>query len=198
MLEGVDCSNNQGHIDWAAVVGAGKRFAFVKATEGDWFRDGYFPTNWAALAANECWRGAYHFARPGAAGTGANEAHYFCDYVLREPQLQGDMYVLDLEVNPGDPDLGAYVTDWCQTVAARTGVKPLIYTTAYMLRRWQVDPGPYPLWLASWGAGWPTWGGKRSPFWQYADNGHCPGVQGNCDLDRFNGTEEQLFGYGVP
>ncbi len=198
MLEGVDCSNNQGHIDWAAVAGAGKRFAFVKATEGDFFHDAYFPANWAALAANQLWRGAYAFGRPGSWTTGAEEANYFCDYVLSQPVLQGDMYVLDLEVNPGDHDLGAYVTDWCQTVEARTGVKPLIYTTAYMLRRWQVDPGPYPLWLASWGQVWPTWGGERAPFWQYDDHGRVPGVQGDCDLDRFEGTAEELFAYGVP
>ncbi len=198
MLEGLDASNNNGHIDWAAVAANGKRFAFVKATEGTGFHDSYFQDNWAQLAANETWRGAYHFARPGSAGTGADEANYFADFVLQSPQLQGDLYVLDLEVNPGDYDLGAYTTDWCQTVQARTGVKPLIYTTAFMLRKWKVDPGPYPLWLASWGASWPTWGGEPVPFWQYADNGRCPGVQGLCDLDRFVGTEEDLFAYGVP
>jgi len=198
MLEGIDASNNQGHIDWAAVAGAGKRFAFVKASEGTFFRDSYFPENWAALAEQQMWRGAYHFARPGRGPTGADEANYFCDYVLNEPQLQGDMYVIDLEVNPGDPDLGAYVTDWCQTVEARTGVKPLIYSTAFMLRKWKVDPGPYPLWLASWGSNWPLWGRDRSPFWQYDDKGRCPGVQGDCDLDRFIGSEDDLFAYGVP
>ncbi len=197
MLEGCDCSNNQGHIDWAAVAASGRRFAFVKATEGVGFHDAYFPANWAALAANELWRGCYHFARPGDAGTGADEANYFCDYVLSAPQLQGDMYVLDLETAPAHADLGAYVTDWCQTVENRTGVKPLIYSTVYMLKGWQVDPGPYPLWLASWGQVWPTWGGERSPFWQYADNGHVPGVQGLCDLDRCSGTEEDLAAYGV-
>ncbi len=197
MLEGLDASNNQGHIDWAAVAGAGKRFAFVKRSEGTGFHDSYFAENWAALAANQLWRGAYHFARPGDAGTGADEANYFCDAVLWEPQLQGDMYVLDLEVAAAHADLGAYVTDWCQTVESRTGVKPLIYSTVYMLKGWQVDPGPYPLWLASWGAQWPVWNGAPSPFWQYADDGHCPGVQGNCDLDRFSGTEEDLAQYGV-
>ncbi len=198
MLEGIDISNNQGHVDIAAVAAAGKRFAFVKATEGTTFHDGYFATNWQALADQQMWRGAYAFARPGHAGTGADEANYFCDMVLWEPQLQGDMYVLDLEVNPGDPNLGAYVTDWCQTVEGRTGVKPLIYTTAFMLRKWKVDPGPYPLWLASWGQVWPTWGGEHSPFWQYDDHGRVPGVQGDCDLDRFEGTEEELFAYGAP
>ncbi len=198
MLEGLDASNNQDHIDWAAVAGAGKRFAFVKATEGTSFLDRYFPENWAALADQQMWRGAYAFARPGHAGSGADEANYFCDYVLAQPVLQGDMYALDLEVNPGDGDLGAYVTDWCRTVEGRTGVKPLIYSTAFMLKRWQVDPGPYPLWLASWGTVWPTWGGEHSPFWQYADHGRVPGVQGDCDLDMFSGTEADLAAYGVP
>ncbi len=194
MVEGIDISNNQGSIDWGAVAKR-KRFAFVKATEGASFHDRYFPANWQALADNQMWCGAYHFARPGDAGTGADEANYFCDYVLRQVQRQGDMYVLDLETAPPNADLGAYVTDWCQTVESRTGVKPLIYSTVYMLKGWQVDPGPYP--LASWGATWPVWNGEPSPFWQYADNGRCPGVQGLCDLDRFIGTEEELAAYGV-
>ncbi len=190
-------SNNNGTIDWDRVKAAGKIGAAVKASEGVGFHDSYFPGHWQALADRELWRLAYHFARPGDAGTGADEANYFCDYVLREPQLQGDMYVLDLETAPAHADLGAYVTDWCQTVETRTGVKPLIYSTVYMLKGWQVDPGPYPLWLASWGATWPLWGGEPAPFWQYADDGRCPGVQGHCDLDRFSGTEEDLAAYGV-
>ncbi len=197
MLEGIDISNNQGPVNWAAVAMNGKRFAFVKATEGTSFHDRYFPANWRACAEHQLWRGAYHFARPGDGGTGADEANYFCDYVLPQGQLQGDMYVLDLETAPAQADLGAYVTDWCQTVESRTGVKPLIYSTVYMLKGWQVDPGPYPLWLASWGATWPSWNGDPAPFWQYADNGRCPGVQGLCDLDRFSGTEEDLAAYGV-
>ncbi len=204
MLEGVDISNNQGAIDWAAVAGAGKRFAFVKATEGTFFRDQYFDQNYDGCRDQQLWRGAYHFARPGRGPSGADEANYFCDYVLSQPALQGDLYIIDLEQDRSQPppgtDLGAYLLDWCQTTRSNTGVKPLIYSTESMLRTWQCDTealAEYALWLASWGARWPVWHGERSPFWQYADNGRCPGVQGLCDLDRFGGAEEELFAYGV-
>ncbi len=195
-LEGVDISNNQGQVDWAKISAAGKRFAFVKATEGTWFHDGWFQYNWQELANQEMWRGAYHFAAPGHTASGAAEANYFCDMVLQVPQLQGDMYVLDLETGPPGADLNAYVHDFCQTVEARTATSPIIYTTAGMLKQWKVQPDPYPLWLASWGSTWPQYQGARAPFWQYDDKGSCPGVNGHCDMDRFGGTEDDLYSYG--
>jgi len=35
--------------------------------------------------------------------------------------------------------------------------------------------------------GWTHW-----TFWQYSQTGHAPGVNGNVDLDRFNGDAEQF------
>lgn len=203
-VEFIDISNHQGLIDWGLVATA-KRGAFIKATEGDYFRDAWFHQNWEQAAAHELWRGAYHFARPGATESGAAEAHWFCDYVLAAPQLQGDMYVIDLEEGPPNADLGAYLLDWLQTVQARTSVKPLIYSTGWMLEDWHCthsdDLAEYGLWLAAPDApgiplpprNWPV-----TAFWQYSWHGRVPGIHGDVDLDRFNGDESQLYAYGVP
>ncbi len=203
-VEFIDVSNYQEYIDWAAVAGSGKRGTFIKATEGTVFRDHFFPDNWTQAADNQLWRGAYHFARPGRGPSGADEANYFCDYVLEQPQLQGDMYVIDLEEGPPGADLGAYLLDWLQTVEGQTGIKPLIYSTGYMLQHWKCNTpalADYGLWLAAPDASdfppppplWPV-----TAFWQYSWHGQVPGVQGDCDLDRFNGDEAQLYAYGVP
>lgn len=202
MLEGVDVSNHQEFVDWAKVAGSGRRFGFVKATEGTWYQDPYLRTNWASLANHELWRGAYHFARPGRTPSGAVEAHYFCDTVLAAQQLVGDLYVIDLEEGPPGADLGAYLLDWCQTVEGRTGTKPLIYSTAYMLQHWKCateELAQYGLWLAAPGAPkfpFPPLPWDTVAFHQYDWHGRVPGVKGDCDLDRFNGTEEQLGAYG--
>ena len=45
-------------------LGAGKRFAFIKATHGHDFVDPMFLTNRAGAHANGLLVGAYHFARP--------------------------------------------------------------------------------------------------------------------------------------
>jgi GH25 family lysozyme M1 (1,4-beta-N-acetylmuramidase) len=203
-VELIDVSNHQGRIDWGAVAGSGVRGAFIKATEGTWFQDDYFPRNWWRTADNELWRGAYHFARPGRTPSGAAEANYFCDYVLASGTLAGDMYVVDLEEGPPGADLGAYLLDFCQTVRARTGVKPLIYSTGYMLQHWKCatpELSEYGLWLAAPGATHvpaPPAPWDVTAFWQYDWHGRVPGVSGDCDRDRFNGDEDRLALYGVP
>jgi GH25 family lysozyme M1 (1,4-beta-N-acetylmuramidase) len=63
----IDVSNHQGVINWTQVAQTGKRGAFIKATQGTYFHDGYFPANWEAAAAQQMWRGAYHYATPGMA-----------------------------------------------------------------------------------------------------------------------------------
>jgi lysozyme len=201
----IDVSNHQGNIDWAKVKNAGKRGAFIKATEGTFFRDAFFPQNWAHAAQQELWRGAYHFARPGQGPSGADEAHFFCDYVLSSPQLAGDMYVIDLEEGPPGADLGAYLLDWCQTVESRTGVKPLIYSATSMLKDWKLtnrdDLAAYGLWLAAPDAPAipnPPTNWLVTAFWQHDWHGSVPGVHGDCDLDVFNGDEKALAAYGVP
>ena len=62
--EGVDVSHWQGTIDWAKVKVAGKRFAYIKATESTDFVDNMYATNRAQAKAQGIKVGAYHFARP--------------------------------------------------------------------------------------------------------------------------------------
>ncbi len=200
MIEGIDVSNHQGYIDWAAVAGAGKRFALLKATEGLHYVDPYLGLNWAESKANGLCRGAYHFARP-QHGSGAAQAHYFLDALRLEP---GDLLALDLEDGPPGSGLGAFALDFLLTCYAETGCRPLLYTGHYFIREHAVDQpalAEYGLWLASWQAELPPvpapW-----PFiavWQYSATQSCPGVIGACDLDRFNGDDAaQLVAYGVP
>ena len=47
VLEGVDVYNGYGAIDWVKVAASGRRFAFIKATQGDYNKQGTFNANWA-------------------------------------------------------------------------------------------------------------------------------------------------------
>ena len=96
MIEGIDVSNHQGHIDWAAVADAGKAFAFMKATEGLGFIDPFLALNWSQSKEHGLCRGAYHFARP-ELGSGAAQAEFFLSTLALEP---GDLLALDLEDGP--------------------------------------------------------------------------------------------------
>src|SRR5262249_41134799 len=68
-LNGIDGSNYQGNVNWAAVKSAGITFAIAKATEGTTFTDAYINKNIAGMKANGIIPGAYHFAHPGSDAT---------------------------------------------------------------------------------------------------------------------------------
>src|SRR5262245_60561532 len=59
---GVDLSNNNGDVDFDALAGSGIQFAICKASEGTWFRDGWFSHFWSECKRLNLARGAYHFA----------------------------------------------------------------------------------------------------------------------------------------
>jgi lysozyme len=200
-IDGIDVSYHQGSIDWQRVSAAGKRFAFVRATAGTLTADSAYWANVSGARSAGITLGSYHFANPDtAANDAANEASWF----LRNATIaSGDLLpVLDFETTNG---LGAAaLTSWAQTwltnVTAATGVRPIIYTTPSFWTNslantdWFARNGYTVLWIAHWTtASQPTlpaggWGGNGWTFWQHSDTGSVPGIVGDVDLDRFNGS----------
>ncbi len=94
--EGIDISHWQGTINWTKVAAAGKRFAFMKASESTDFVDNTYATNRQQARAAGLYVGAYHFAQPSTgAGDAIAEADHFIDTAA---PASGDLIpVLDLE-----------------------------------------------------------------------------------------------------
>lgn len=200
-LEGIDVSRYQGTIDWAAVAGAGKRFAIMRATLGDTYLDPTYATNSVGARAAGVQVAAYHFATPSSAlGDALLEAEWF---VQNAAPLPGDVLpALDLEQAGGlsVSALQAWVATWLDQVTARLGVRPMIYTSPTFWKnamgdtRTFADQGYAVLWVAHWGTSSPTvpaaaWGGRGWTFWQYTNCGSVAGISGCVDLDRYNGTD---------
>jgi GH25 family lysozyme M1 (1,4-beta-N-acetylmuramidase) len=200
--EGIDVSHWQGVIDWSRVAAAGKRFAYLKASEDTNFVDGTYTTNRTQAAANGLEVGAYHFARPStAAGDAVAEADHFVDTATPR---SGDLIpVLDLEVTGGlgTADLQAWVRTFLQHVYDRTGVRAAIYVSPNFWSTnmgnsgWFAANGYATLWVAHWTSGpAPTvpasnWGGRGWTFWQYTSSGTVPGISGHVDLDRYRSDD---------
>ena len=202
ITEGIDVSHWQGTIDWAAVAAAGKRFVYMKASEGTSFVDRTYALNRAQAKAVGLYVGAYHFAQPDATpGDAVAEADHF----LATAQIaQGELLpVLDLEVAGGQSTtaLQAWVQAFMGRVYERTGVPGVIYVSpsfwkTYMGNTdWFALNGYRTLWVAHWtGATAPSipagnWGGQGWTFWQYSSNGAVPGIRGRVDLNRYRGTD---------
>ncbi|MGF7239584.1 MAG: GH25 family lysozyme [Frankia sp.] len=182
-------------INWPAVRNANIRFAFVKATEGTSYTNPYFAADYRDAHSAGIAVGAYHYARPALPiSTAVSQATYFVRHADLAPGLGRISPVLDLEATGGlnASQLRSWTLTYLRTIATLTGLKPTLYT---FYAFWTNDVSnstaftKYPLWLSIWnGASSPGalpggWSGWR--FWQYANNGHIPGISGTVDLDTY-------------
>ena len=197
-VEGIDVSSHQGNVNWASQWSAGKRFAYVKATEGNYYSNPYFAQQYNGSYSVGMIRGAYHFATPNDS-SGANQANYFVDrggaWSRDGRTLPG---ALDIEYNPyGATCYGLtqaamvnWVRDFLNTYKARTGRDAVIYTNLDWWTRCTGNStafnGTNPLWVARYASapgtlpgGWPF-----HTIWQYSST--------PIDQDRFNGDQTRL------
>jgi lysozyme len=196
-----DVSHYQDDIDFNKVAADGILGLIHKATQGTSYTDSrYLSRRPLALGAGLMW-GAYHF---GIGGDGAAQARYFLDVVKPAPT---DLLVLDFEPNTssGGNMTTAQAEAFVQYVQQHTGRYPGLYATSDYLTQNKADQSKILtqcwLWVARYSASlttpphpaaWRTW-----TMWQYTDgtNGATPhAVQGigNCDRDKFNGSEAGL------
>jgi GH25 family lysozyme M1 (1,4-beta-N-acetylmuramidase) len=199
--EGIDVSHWQETIDWAKVKVAGKRFAYMKATESTDFVDNKYATNRAQAKAQGIKVGAYHFAQPSTtSGDAVAEANWF---IKNAGPVSGELLpVLDLEVTNGltDAQLATWTKAFMDRVYTLTGVKGAIYVSPSF---WSNNVGNSTslatagykvLWIAHWTTGpAPTtpannWGGNGWTFWQYTSSGTVSGIGGRVDLNRYKFT----------
>ncbi|WP_309124014.1 GH25 family lysozyme, partial [Arthrobacter sp.] len=206
---GVDVSNWQGTVDWASVWANGARFAYVKATEGNYHESNTFANQYSQSYSQGFIRGAYHFAIP-SNSSGAAQADYF---VARGGGWSADGRtlppLLDFEYNPYDAktlpsgkgdtcygmsasQLVSWVRDFSNRMVVLTGRKPMIYTTAgwwnyctnnsTALSDHALHVAHYQTTRPAIPAGW----GYYS-VWQYTDDGPVVG-----DWNHWNGTLTDL------
>lgn len=195
-LTGIDVSKWQGTVDWKSVQQADVAFAFIRATYGTSEVDASFDENWQAAKEAGVIRGAYHFFL--AAEDAAEQAQFFIRTV---GSLGPDDLPPVIDVESGSGVSSNFVEDiqtWLTTVAQGLGRTPIIYTApSYWNANVTGGFGNYPLWVAEYGVstpravnGWTDW-----TFWQYSSTGKVNGVNGDVDLDYFNGTPQALTAF---
>lgn len=194
-VSGIDVSVWQGLIDWNRVTESGITFAIARASYGT-NHDTRFQYNWHEMELAGLIRGAYH---------------YF--HVFQDARAQADLFINSVTIRSRDlpPVLDVETTNnegatpqqwqngiriWLERVSEVTGRVPIIYTGngAWAATVNSAAFGQYPLWIAHWGVnapsipqGWQNW-----HLWQYSATGNVNGINGNVDLDRFNGSLQRL------
>jgi lysozyme len=197
-IPGIDVSKYQGEIRWRAVAAANIRFAVIRATLGNDYRDPRYAENLARATAHGLAVGAYHFAEP---DWSPRDAIREADHFLAVARVGRDdlLPVLDIESSNGLPPrkLRAWAVAWLDRVHGRTGVRPMIYSGNSF---WKGRMGNTPwfglrshaLWVAHWNVPTPwvpgeRWAGRGYTMWQWSATGRIPGIRGPVDLDRLRG-----------
>lgn len=195
-IKGIDVSVYQGNVAWAQVKNAGQAFAFIRVSAGTTSPDTKFAQNWPGAKNAGLVRGVYQYFRP--SHDVAAQAKLLLDKVDEAGGFQpGDLPpVLDLETTDSlaASTVIARAKAWLAAVEAKVGVKPIIYTAAFMSDVIGTNFSGYPLWVANYGvtcpympSGWTDW-----QFWQTSDTGTVAGISGAVDTNLFNGTMAQL------
>lgn len=205
-LLGIDVSNHQKEVDWAKARQGRVVFACAKATEGNYYRDPYFPGNWSGMKAQGIIRGAYHYFVPSI--DAAEQARYFLSYVNAHGGVEeGDFLMLDLEDMDGQT-AGTVVNraaEWVTAVKQRVHATVFLYTGPLFWKEKLHDAmnptlAACPLWAASytdyvpvaprnWPHGWTVWQSSDGKVgWEPQAVDGVP----TCDIDRYYGDLASL------
>jgi lysozyme len=195
-VAGIDVSGHQGNVNWPAQWNAGKRFVWVKATEGTGYINPYFSQQYNGSYNQGFIRGAYHFALPDRS-SGTTQANYFSSH---GGGWSGDGKTLpgalDMEYNPygatcyglSKAAMTTWIRDFSNTYKARWNKYPAIYTSTSW---WNQCVGSSfgstnPLWVARYASsvgtlpiGWSVY-----TVWQYSSS--------PIDQNSFNGAYDRL------
>jgi GH25 family lysozyme M1 (1,4-beta-N-acetylmuramidase) len=195
---GIDVSGWQGNVDWQAQWNAGKRFAYVKASENLNYTNPYFAQQYNGSYNVGMIRGSYHFATPNTS-SGAAQANYFVDH---GGGWSGDGKTLpgalDMEYNPygetcynmSKSGMVSWILSFSNQYHARTRKWPVIYTSTSWWSQCTGNLGDFsstnPLWVARYASspGTLPYAWTVYTFWQYSSS--------PIDQDVFNGSIDRL------
>ena len=196
-IHGIDISHYQGRINWkdlqeATIQGHPVRFVIMKATEGSSRIDKTFVSNFYNAREHGFIRGAYHFWSNKSSPR--EQAQFFLKNVNL---LEGDLPpVLDVEHKPKNVSTEEFQRDvltWLHIVEDKYHVKPIIYTY-YKFKMEYLNTDvfeDYPYWIAHYYVDKVEYNGPWK-FWQHTDAGRLPGINGNVDLNIYNGSYYDL------
>ena len=198
------------HWDKLRIIHVGKRgsnnvsgtadypvsFVYIKSTEGTSIRNRFYLNDYAQARKHDIRTGAYHFwsVRTG----GAEQATYFIRNTLfREGDLPP---VLDVEPtnaqiaqSGGAERLFREIRVWLKAVERHTGVKPILYVNQMFVNN-HLSKQPdlkrdYRVWIARYSEYKPD---VRLTYWQLCPDGRVAGIQGDVDINVFNGYKSQF------
>ena len=196
-VKGIDVSYHQEKVDWERVAAASVQFCYVRATLGKTLKDVRFREHFDGAKAAGLLTGAYHYFRPD------RDAHAQAESFIHvvSSLSPGDLPpALDIEVS-GARDAKTIldaIQAWVEAVENVLGRQPILYTYPSFWNqtlRGSSRLSGYMLWIANYTSrASPTLPSGFDDYvvWQFSEQGKVDGITGNVDLDRFNGSLNDL------
>lgn len=174
-------------------------FVYIKSTEGISVRNKYYPGDYVQARKHGIRTGAYHFWS--VRTSGASQAEFF----LKNTRFnKGDLPpVLDIEPSKaqieqmgGAENMFRHIRTWLKMVEKRVGVKPILYVNQMFVNNYltkeQDLKRDYSVWIARYSEYKPD---VRLTYWQLCPDGRVQGIQGDVDINVFNGYQSQFEEY---
>ncbi len=195
-LRGVDVSEHQGEIDWAAAAADGLDFAVVRVGYRGWslggvFEDLYFRRNVEGALANGLRVGVYFFSQAVTPEEAREEARFLlervADYDLELPVFY-DWENIDSGPARTSGMTGAEVTDcalaFAQEIEAAGKRCGVYFYRDLGYRFYELDRlAALEFWAGAAGSA-PDFH-FRHTVWQFSFTGQVSGIEGDCDLDLY-------------
>lgn len=193
-LRGIDISNWQGNIDFGAVKNSGIQVVYMKASEGNYYRDKFLDQNYNNAKANGLYVGFYHFFRANIDAVA--QAQYFVNCI--QGKESDCKLCIDIETTEGcDANiLSVMCGQFLEEVKRLVGKEVVLYTyTSFARCNLTNVVGCYPLWIADYRGEnrlpndnpiWNEWSG-----YQFCSDGRVNGINTDCDMNLF--TEDILI-----
>mgnify|MGYP003571263330 CR=1 FL=1 len=209
-LNGVDVASYQSKLKPSAMTTT--QFVIVKFTQGTWYVNPYAEAQYSAAKAAGKLLGAYHY---GEGGSATKEARYFAKILgsrVGECVPGIDWEGMQNSTFGSGKDV-AWCLEFCDEFYRLTGVRPVIYMSKSVCRKydWARVAKNYKLWCAQYGSnnatdyqdspwtdsnGFGAWDGDS--IRQYSSHGHIVGYSGYIDINKAYLTREQWLELAKP
>lgn len=192
---GIDVSHHQKDIDWPQLTGSKVQFVYIKATEGATHQDKNFIKNWNGAAQAGLVPGAYHFFT--FCRSGADQADNFLS-LFSQVRGQHLPVAIDVElvgncpIRPTPAELAVELNDFLAKIKAKTGCKPILYTTPKFYNNNLVEHfKTHHLWIQSFHQK-PKLKQTSWTIWQFTNEGRVDGIETLVDLNVFKGSKQDF------
>lgn len=180
----------QGEVDYPV------SFVFIKCTQGTTIKSDYYAADLAAASRQGIPVAPYHFFSHKASGSA--QARYFLKFArlsqtTMPPMLDVEPTTAQIAAMGGVAGMFREIMAWMRIVEQNCGRKPVLYVSQTFVNKY-MDKAPrelldHDVWIARYGEYRPY---VKLLFWQLTPYGRVRGINGEVDINVFNGSREDF------